>query len=65
MSDPDPIILSEIHEFALSLAPLAKGQEVFGGLPHLQGYRLIRAICLAELGDVSIANRFVYERFSV
>ncbi|KAE9391652.1 hypothetical protein BT96DRAFT_888541 [Gymnopus androsaceus JB14] len=58
MSDPDPIILSEIHEFALSLAPVPKGQEVFGGLPHLQGYRFIRAVCLAELGDVPIANRY-------
>ncbi|KAJ3987357.1 Sec23-binding domain of Sec16-domain-containing protein [Lentinula detonsa] len=57
-SDPDPIILSEIHEFALSLVPVAKGQEVFGGLPHLQVYRFIRAVCLAELGEVSIANRY-------
>ncbi|KIK57809.1 hypothetical protein GYMLUDRAFT_61199 [Collybiopsis luxurians FD-317 M1] len=58
MSDPDPIILSEIHEFALSLTPVPKGQEPFGGLPHLQGYRFIRAVCLAELGDVSNANRY-------
>ncbi|KAJ4487935.1 Sec23-binding domain of Sec16-domain-containing protein [Lentinula aciculospora] len=58
LSDPDPIILSEIHEFALSLAPVSKGQELFGGLPHLQVYRFIRAVCLAELGEVSIANRY-------
>ncbi|KAJ3725933.1 Sec23-binding domain of Sec16-domain-containing protein [Lentinula raphanica] len=57
-SDPDPIILSEIHEFALSLAPVTKGQEVFGGLPHLQAYRFIRAVCLAEFGEVSVANRY-------
>ncbi|KAH7871832.1 Sec23-binding domain of Sec16-domain-containing protein [Lentinula edodes] len=58
LSDPDPIILSEIHEFALSLAPVSKGQEAFGGLPHLQVYRFIRAIGLAELGEVSISNRY-------
>lgn len=59
LSDPDPIILSEIHEFALSLAPVSKGQEAFGGLPHLQVYRFIRAVGLAELGEVSISNRSV------
>ncbi|KAF5391379.1 hypothetical protein D9757_001871 [Collybiopsis confluens] len=58
ISDPDPIILSEIHEFALSLVPIPKGQEPFAGLPHLQVYRFIRAICLAELGDVAAANRY-------
>jgi COPII coat assembly protein SEC16 len=56
-SDPDPIILSEILEFALSLTPTAKGQEPFGGLAHLQPYRFIRAVHLAEVGDISLANR--------
>lgn len=57
--DPDPIIFSEIVEFALSLATPAKGQEVFPGLPHLQPYRLIRAAWLAELGHMDQANRCV------
>lgn len=55
--DPDPVIFSEIVEFALSLATPAKGQEAFVGLPHLQPYRLIRAAYLAELGHMDIANR--------
>ncbi|OBZ75115.1 hypothetical protein A0H81_04209 [Grifola frondosa] len=56
--DPDPIIFSEIAEFALSLATPAKGQETFTGLPHLQPYRLIRAASLAEIGHVQLANRY-------
>lgn len=55
--DPDPIIFSEIVEFALSLTPPTKGQEAFPGVPHLQPYRLIRAAALAEMGHVQIANR--------
>ena len=55
--DPDPIIFSEVVEFALSLATPAKGQEAFAGLPHLQPYRLIRAASLAEMGHVQIAAR--------
>lgn len=57
--DPDPIVLTEIAEFALSLAAPVKGQEAFNGLPHLQAYRLIRATYLAEIGNVQIAQRYV------
>ncbi|KAG7452475.1 uncharacterized protein BT62DRAFT_878913 [Guyanagaster necrorhizus] len=56
--DSDPIIFSEIVEFALSLATPTKGQEPFGGLPHLQAYRFIRAASLAEFGYVQLANRY-------
>ena|ERR1700691_2647292 len=56
--DPDPVILSEIAEFAMSLANPPKGQEPFRGLPHLQAYRLIRATSLAEVGHIDIAKRF-------
>ncbi|KAI0362216.1 hypothetical protein OH77DRAFT_1507802 [Trametes cingulata] len=56
--DPDPIIFSEIAEFAMSLATPAKGQEAFAGLPHLQPYRLLRAATLAEMGHVQLANRY-------
>ena len=55
--DQDPIIFTEIVEFALSLATPAKGQEAFPGLPHLQAYRLIRAASLIELGHIDLANR--------
>ena len=55
--DPDPIIWTEVAEFALSLATPAKGQEPFGGLPHLQAYKLIRAAYLAEVGHVQAAQR--------
>lgn len=57
--DPDPMILSEIVEFAYSLSTPQKGQEPFPGLPHLQPYRLIRAHQLAELGHVQLATRYV------
>ncbi|KAF8628402.1 hypothetical protein AX15_003926 [Amanita polypyramis BW_CC] len=56
--DPDPIVFSEIVEFALSLSPTAKSQEPFAGLPHLQAYRFIRAISLAEVGEIPLANRY-------
>ncbi len=53
----DPIILTEIAEFALSLASSNKAQEPFAGLAHLQAYRLIRAYQLADLGHTTIAMR--------
>ncbi|KAI0831400.1 Sec23-binding domain of Sec16-domain-containing protein [Trametes gibbosa] len=56
--DSDPIIFSEIVEFAMSLASPAKGQETFTGFPHLQPYKLFRALCLAEMGHVQQANRY-------
>ncbi|KAI0797906.1 Sec23-binding domain of Sec16-domain-containing protein [Abortiporus biennis] len=56
--DPDPIIFSEVVEYALSLTPSAKGQEPFTGLPHLQAYKLIRAASLAEMGHDQLANRY-------
>jgi hypothetical protein len=55
--DPDVFILSEILEFALSLPTVAKGQEPFPGIPHLQPYRLLRAFALAETGEIALANR--------
>ncbi|KAK7020573.1 protein transport protein sec16 [Favolaschia claudopus] len=56
--DSDPVIFTEILEFALSLAPPNKGQDPFYGLPHLQAYRFIRAISLAELGELQLASRY-------
>ncbi|KAJ7774593.1 Sec23-binding domain of Sec16-domain-containing protein [Mycena maculata] len=56
--DSDPVIFTEILEFALSLAPPIKGQDAFYGLPHLQAYRFIRAIALAELGELQLASRY-------
>lgn len=56
--DPDAVIFSEILEFALSLIPVAKGQEPFSGLPHLQAYRLMRATQIAETGDIKLANQY-------
>ncbi|EJD06041.1 uncharacterized protein FOMMEDRAFT_139329 [Fomitiporia mediterranea MF3/22] len=57
-ADPDSFIFSEILEFALSLHTPAKGQEAFPGFPHLQVYRLIRAVQLAEMGQVALAKRY-------
>lgn len=56
--DPDAFILSEILEFALSLRAPTKGQEPFSGFPHLQVYRFVRALQLAELGYVGSAKRY-------
>jgi COPII coat assembly protein SEC16 len=56
----DPIILTEVAEFALSLVPTAKGQEPFAGLVHLQAYRLIRAHQLADFGNTAEAIRYLF-----
>ncbi|KAI0709341.1 Sec23-binding domain of Sec16-domain-containing protein [Earliella scabrosa] len=56
--DPDPVIFSEILEFAMSLATPTKGQEPFAGLLQLQPYRLLRAASLAEMGHVQLATRY-------
>lgn len=42
----------------MSLAAPPKGQDPFHGLPHLQAYRFIRAMSLAEIGHVDVAKRF-------
>lgn len=60
MKDTDALIFSEILEFALSLVPVVKGQEPFHGIPHLQAYRFVRSVMLAELGEVQLANRYDY-----
>ena len=58
--DPDPLIFSEIVEFALSLTPPPRGQDPYQGIPHLQAYRFVRAMALAEIGDIQLATRFAY-----
>ncbi|KAH8117565.1 Sec23-binding domain of Sec16-domain-containing protein [Phellopilus nigrolimitatus] len=58
LKDPDCFIFSEIAEFALSLHVPAKGLDAFTGFPHLQVYRLIRAMQLAEMGHVPLAKRY-------
>ena len=57
-ADLDPIIFSEIVEFALSLSPPGKGQDAFAGLPHLQAFKFFRAVTLAEVGEMQLANRY-------
>ncbi|KAI6109788.1 Sec23-binding domain of Sec16-domain-containing protein [Pisolithus sp. B1] len=56
--DFDATIFSEILEFAFSLKATPKGQEPFLGFPHLQAYKLIRAVYLAEIGHVQAASRY-------
>ncbi|KAG6866929.1 hypothetical protein C0991_003845 [Blastosporella zonata] len=56
--DRDPFMFTEIVEFALSMATPAKGQEAFSGIPHLQAYRFIRAMALAEIGEIQQANKY-------
>lgn len=43
-------MLTEVLEFALGLIPAVKGQEAYHGLPHLQAYRLLHAVRLADIG---------------
>ena len=61
--DPDSLIFSEIVEFALSLAAIPRGQDPYQGIPHLQPYRFIRAMALAEIGDIQLASRLVHLAF--
>lgn len=56
--DPDPIIFTEIAEFALSLKTPTKGQEPFYGFPHLQAYKFMRAAYLADIGHIQSATRY-------
>lgn len=56
--DPDPIIFTEIAEFALSLKT-AKGQDPFHGFPHLQAYKFVRAAYLADIGHIQSATRYI------
>ncbi|KAG8759076.1 hypothetical protein FRC14_006698 [Serendipita sp. 396] len=57
-TDVQTILISEVAEFAMSLLPTGKGAESFHGSPHLQAYRLWHAICLAEMGDITLATRY-------
>lgn len=50
-------MLTELVEFAFSLAPAVKGQEQFAGFPHLQAFRLFHATQLADAGHVSQAQK--------
>lgn len=56
-TDVEAIQLTEILEYALSLPTTPKGQEGFTGLAHLQAYKLLRALRLAELGHVKAATQ--------
>lgn len=56
-SDLEAIILTEIVEFAFSLVAMAKGQEAYIGLPHLQAYRVLHARYLADTGHHSKAQK--------
>lgn len=55
--DLESIMLTELAEFAFSLAPTVKGQEPFAGFPHLQAFRLYHASLLADAGHVSQAQK--------
>ncbi|KZO95287.1 hypothetical protein CALVIDRAFT_483144 [Calocera viscosa TUFC12733] len=57
--DLDSVRLSEVLEFGYSLATTAKGQDPFIGLSHLQPYRLLHALHLAEMGHTALATRYI------
>lgn len=56
--DYEAIMLTEVVEFALSLATVIKGQEPFPGLPHLQGFKLALAQEYVACGLAPVAQRF-------
>lgn len=53
----EAILLTEVVEFAFSLVAVAKGQEPYIGLPHLQAYRVLHARHLADTGHHSKAQK--------
>ncbi|KAL7409192.1 Sec23-binding domain of Sec16-domain-containing protein [Mrakia frigida] len=55
--DIDGVLVTEIIEYALSLIPVLKGQEVYSGIVYLQSYKLLHAFQLAEVGDNATAQR--------
>ena len=57
--DMDAVFLTEIVEFATSCVPAVKGQEAYIGLPHLQAYRVIRAMELSDIGLHAKAQKWV------
>ena len=58
-ADLSSTLFSEVAEFAMSLLPTVKGQEPFHGIPHLQAYRFWHATCLAEVGEITLAKRYI------
>lgn len=57
--DMDAVFLTEIVEFATSCVPAVKGQEAYIGLPHLQAYRVTRAMELSDIGLHAKAQKWV------
>ncbi|KAK8864270.1 hypothetical protein IAR55_001516 [Kwoniella newhampshirensis] len=57
--DEESIIFAEVAEYARSLVPVPKGQELASvGLPQLLPFKLARAWKLAELGEVELAQKY-------
>ncbi|KAL2887762.1 COPII coat assembly protein sec16 [Ceratocystis lukuohia] len=46
----EPLLLSDVFEYALSLAPVGTSAAAYVGAPHLTAYRLHLAMALAEYG---------------
>lgn len=53
----ESIILTELVEFAFSLAPVVKSHEPFVGFPHFQAFRLLHASRLADAGHIAQAHK--------
>lgn len=54
----EAVMLTEVLEFALSLAVIGKGQDNFIGIPHIQGYKLAVAYEYATSGLVTTAHKY-------
>ncbi|EKG19707.1 hypothetical protein MPH_03019 [Macrophomina phaseolina MS6] len=52
--DIEPILLTEVYEFAISLSP----PPAYAGLPHLQAFKLAHALMLAEYGYKTEAQAY-------
>ncbi|GAA5950714.1 hypothetical protein JCM21900_000489 [Sporobolomyces salmonicolor] len=56
--DLESVKLTELVEFAFSLAPAVKGHDAFVGFPHLQAFRLYHACALADAGHIPQALKY-------
>ncbi|GAA5877989.1 hypothetical protein JCM1840_000133 [Sporobolomyces johnsonii] len=56
--DLESVKLTELVEFAFSLAPTVKGLDAFVGFPHLQAFRLHHACALADAGHIPQALKY-------
>mgnify|MGYP002712869013 CR=1 FL=1 len=58
LKDMDALLMTEVLEYALALAPTPKGHEAYAGIPALAPYKLALAVVYDELGDAVRAKKY-------